>query len=107
MTCRSDMNKEIINMPEIVNKVDSLSWADKMRLWIDTLVIDLQLSYKDVGTNYLNLDFQKFTDKKNIKVTDFGKDWNEQGRAQRYNINLSGIYRMCYVNPKLIEKYYL
>jgi hypothetical protein len=99
------MNKEIINMPEIVNKVDSLSWAAKMRLWIDALVVDLQLSYKNIALNYLNLDFQKFTDKKNIKVIDFGEDWNEQGRAQRYNINLSGIYRMCYLNPKVIEKY--
>jgi hypothetical protein len=99
------MNKEIINMPEIVNKVDSLSWADKMRLWVDTLVVDLQLSYKNIAPNYINLDFRKFTDKKNVKVTDFGQDWNEQGRAQRYNVTLSGIYRKCELNPKLTEKY--
>lgn len=92
-------------MPEIVNKVDSLSWADKMRLWVDTLVVDLQLSYKNIALNYLNLDFRNFTDKKNVRVTDFGQDWNEQGRAQRYNITLSGIYRKCELNPKISEKY--
>ena len=38
------------------------------------------------------LTFAEFTSDSNIKVTDCGKDWKEQMLAQRWRVELSGIY---------------
>ena len=51
-----------------------------------------ELAYYYVWKDLKPLTFDEFCDKKNVKVTDFGDNWEKRGRAQRLQTDYSGIY---------------
>lgn len=114
------MNQSEIKYPSCIEKVNSLSVFEKLRIYIDYYATQVKMKYdfhfvdklqqnwqhgmgkpdsEKLGLAYYNLwrdlpiyEFDDFVATSNVKVTDCGVNWDKQGFASRYIVNLQGIY---------------
>jgi hypothetical protein len=76
---------------EYYDKVSALDAFDKAKVFLDYRITQIFL---DNGTKLPDtvMDMARFVSENNLRVTDFGENWQEKRWAQRYDHGYSGIY---------------
>lgn len=105
-----------VELPKCVRIVNNLSIKEKLIVYMDyyvkmiTLKYNFELFDKSVvglgkvdkeysfyrlyylWKNIMILSFDAFINENNVIIQDMGIDWEKNGRAQRYRVELNGIY---------------
>lgn len=78
---------------EKIEEIDSFDFFQKQIIYSHYISVQLGLKYTVFLQHGIYIEtFDDFVKESNIRVIDHGRDWNENGFAQRYLYRFFGIY---------------